>query len=280
MNKRSGIVLLSAACLAVVFFLSTTNIFTPQGEKMKLVWSDEFDHGTMPDTTKWNYDQGDGCPDLCGWGNNEMQYYTTGKSENARIENGKLVIEAHRQPMGSREYTSARLKSKHKGDWTYGRIVVSAKLPKGLGVWPAIWMLPTEWAYGRWPASGEIDIMEHVGYMPDSLFGSIHTAKFNHIAGTQVTKGIYSNTMSSAFHEYGIEWNKEKIDFLFDGKVYQTFKNDNDGPESWPFDKAFHIIINIAVGGNWGGKHGVDVSIWPQQLLVDYVRVYQSASIQ
>lgn len=278
MNKRSGIVLFSTACLAVVFYLSTTNLLTSPAHKMTLVWSDEFDHGTMPDSTKWSYDLGDGCPDLCGWGNNEMQFYTKAKRENARIENGNLIIEAHRQPEGSPEFTSARLKSKLKGDWKYGRILVSAKLPKGLGVWPAIWMLPTEWAYGGWPASGEIDIMENVGYMPDSLFGSIHTTKFNHIAGTQVTKGIYASTMSNTFHEYGIDWNEEKIDFLFDGKVYQTFKNNHDGPESWPFDEAFHIIMNVAVGGNWGGKHGVDVSIWPQQLVVDYVRVYQTVS--
>ena len=275
MKKKSGIILFSVFCALAVFVWSTTNGLSHPENKMKLVWSDEFNEGVAPDPAKWSYDQGDGCPDLCGWGNNELQYYTTDKRENARIENGKIIIEAHQQKMGSREYTSARLKSKLKGDWTYGRVIVSAKLPKGLGVWPAIWMLPTEWAYGSWPASGEIDIMENVGYMPDSLFGSIHTTNFNHVIGTQVTKGIYSNTLNTSFHEYGIEWNEEKIDFLFDGKVYQTFANNHEGPESWPFDKAFHIIMNVAVGGNWGGKHGVDVSIWPQRLVVDYVRVYQ-----
>jgi beta-glucanase (GH16 family) len=275
MNMRSGLILFSLFCLGAVLFWSATNGLPASADKRKLVWSDEFDSGKMPDPAKWSYDLGDGCPDLCGWGNNELQYYTADRKENARIEDGKLIIEAHQEKMGSRDYTSARLKSKMKGDWTYGRMVIRARLPKGTGVWPAIWMLPTDWAYGDWPSSGEIDIMENVGYMPDSLFGSIHTRKFNHVIGTQVTKGIYSSTLSSQFHEYGIDWDKQKIDFLFDGQVYQTFRNNHEGFESWPFDKAFHLLLNLAVGGNWGGKHGVDISIWPQQLVVDYVRVYQ-----
>ena len=276
MNKRSGIVLLSILCAGAIIIWSATAGIGPVSKRMKLVWSDEFDKGSLPDPSRWGYDLGDGCPDLCGWGNNELQYYTADREKNVRIENGKLIIEAHQEKMGSRDYTSTRLKSKLKGDWTYGRIVISAKVPVGTGVWPAIWMLPTDWAYGEWPASGEIDIMEHVGYMPDSLFGSIHTTKFNHIIGTQVTKGVYASDLSTSFHEYGIEWDKQKIDFLFDGNIYQTFRNNHGGPEAWPFDKAFHLIINIAVGGNWGGKHGVDVSIWPQQLVVDYVRVFQN----
>lgn len=275
MYRLAGITLLAIICFTAVMMWSASNIGSAQLKKNKLIWSDEFDKGSMPDTAKWNYDLGDGCPDLCGWGNNELQYYTTNRKENARIENGHLIIEARQEKMGSREYTSARLTSKQKGDWTYGRIIISAKLPKGLGAWPAIWMLPTDWAYGEWPASGEIDIMENVGYMPDSLFGTIHTKKFNGSMGTQVSKGTFSNTLSSAFHEFSIEWDEQKIDFLFEGKVYQTFKNNHEGFEAWPFDKAFHMMMNLTVGGNWGGKHGVDVSIWPQQLLVDYVRVYQ-----
>jgi beta-glucanase (GH16 family) len=275
MKKRSGLVLFSVFCVAAIIFWSAKSVNGTADHKMKLVWSDEFDKGTLPDPAKWGYDIGDGCPENCGWGNNELQYYTSGQKENARIENGMLVIEARQEKMGSREYTSARVKSKTKGDWTYGKIVVSAKIPHGTGVWPAIWMLPTDWAYGGWPESGEIDIMENVGYMPDSIFGSIHTKKFNHVIGTQVTKGVFSNTLSTEFHEYSVEWDKDQIDFLFDGKVFQTFRNLHEGFESWPFDKNFHILLNIAVGGNWGGKHGVDVSIWPQRMEVDYVRVYQ-----
>ena len=275
MNSRSGILFLLLIG-AAAFILWSAMRFNGRGEKKwKLVWSDEFTEGTIPNPAKWVYDLGDGCPENCGWGNNELQYYTADRKENARIENGHLVIEARQEKMGSRDYTSARIKSKLKGDWKYGKMVISAKLPTGLGVWPAIWMLPTHWAYGGWPASGEIDIMENVGYMPDSLFGSIHTKKYNHVMGTQVTKGVYSTTLSKAFHEYSIEWDEEKIDFLFDGKVFQTFTNERTGSETWPFDQPFHLIMNIAVGGNWGGKHGVDVSIWPQQMHIDYVRVYQ-----
>lgn len=273
--KSNPAILLLVFCIGAILFWSASNIMGPPHKKMKLVWSDEFDSGTLPDPAKWGYDLGDGCPDVCGWGNNELEYYTANRKENARIENGKLIIEARQEKMGSRDYTSARLVSKKKGDWIYGKMVISAKLPKGTGVWPAIWMLPTHWEYGGWPSSGEIDIMENVGYSPDTIYGSIHTKKFNHVIGTQVTKGIYSNTLNTAFHEYSVEWDKQKIDFLFDGQVYQTFKNNHEGFESWPFDKAFHIILNVAVGGNWGGKHGVDVSIWPQRMEVDYVRVYQ-----
>lgn len=243
--------------------------------RQRLVWSDEFNYAGLPDTSKWGYDLGDGCPNVCGWGNNELQYYNANRSENARVENGHLVITARKEKAGTKDYTSARMVSRFKGDWTYGRMVIRAKLPKGRGVWPAIWMLPTDWAYGGWPASGEIDIMEFVGYMPDSVFGSLHTQFFNHSIGTQVTKGLYSKTLSSDFHEYSINWDAEKIEFYYDDQLFQTFRNNGQGFGAWPFDKRFHLILNIAVGGNWGGKMGVDPDIWPQEMLVDYVRVYQ-----
>lgn len=268
--------MLIVAGAAVVWV--TTSAINPPGKGMELVWSDEFDRGMLPDSAKWGYDLGDGCPEVCGWGNNELQYYTANRKENARIENGHLILEARLEKMGAKDYTSARLVTKMKGDWLYGKVLVRAKLPKGVGVWPAIWMLPTRWEYGGWPSSGEIDIMEHVGYMPDSIFGSIHTERFNHVIGTQVTKGMMVADVAEAFHEYGIEWDRDKIDFLLDGQVYQTFRNNKEGPGAWPFDKAFHLLLNIAVGGNWGGKHGVDVSIWPQRMIVDYVRVYQARS--
>lgn len=241
---------------------------------LKLVWSDEFDYNGLPDSTRWGYDMGDGCPNVCGWGNNELQYYTRSLN-NARTENGKLIVEARREKMGGKDYSSARLVSKFKGDWTYGRIAIRAKLPKGKGVWPAIWMLPTDWKYGGWPASGEIDIMEFVGYMPDSLFGSIHTKSYNHAIGTQSTKSVYLNDLSTVYHEYAIDWYTNRIDFLLDGKIFHTFKNNGKGPDAWPFDQRFHLILNMAVGGNWGGKMGVDTSIWPQRMEVDYVRVYE-----
>ena len=246
--------------------------------KWKLVWSDEFNYSGLPDSTKWGYDVGDGCPNICGWGNNELQHYSVKRLENSRVENGNLIIEAHREIAGTKEYSSARLVSKNKGDWTYGRIEVRAKLPSGRGVWPAIWMLPTEWAYGGWPLSGEIDIMENVGYLPDSVYGSVHTKRFNHSIGTQVTAGVLSTTLSTGFHNYSIEWDTEEIDFFYDDQKYLTFKNKHEGPDAWPFDRNFHLLLNIAVGGNWGGKMGVDTAVWPQQMMVDHVRIYQQKS--
>lgn len=244
-------------------------------DKYKLVWSDEFDTPGLPDTSKWSYDKAMGCPDNCGWGNDELEYYTEKRLENARVENGNLVIEARKEKMDSASYTSARLVTKNKGDWKYGRIEVKAKLPKGVGIWPAIWMLSTNWEYGGWPESGEIDIMENVGYWADSVFTSVHTESYNHIIKTQKTKGIYLPDLSTAFHVYAIEWTADEIKFFVDDTSYMQFRNEHTGSKVWPFDKAFHLILNIAVGGGWGGKHGVDDTVFPQKMIVDYVRVYQ-----
>lgn len=241
----------------------------------ELVWADEFEYEGLPDSTKWTYDVGDGCPDLCGWGNNELQYYTERRPENARVEGGHLIIEARRETYETRDYSSARLLTREKGDWKYGRFEIRANLPSGLGTWPAIWMLPTDWAYGGWPASGEIDIMEHVGYEPDTVYGTVHTEAFNHTLGTQKGGQIYLPDCEDSFHTYIIEWTPEKIDFFVGETLYHTFQHQGDGFEEWPFNRPFHLILNIAVGGNWGGKEGVAEDIWPQQMLVDYVRVYQ-----
>jgi beta-glucanase (GH16 family) len=240
-----------------------------------LVWSDEFDDAGLPDQDKWAYDVGDGCPSLCGWGNDELQYYTDARSENARVEDGHLTIEARKEPFGSRGYTSARLVTKGKGDWLYGRIEIRAQLPSGVGTWPAIWMLPTETFYGVWPASGEIDIMEHVGFAPDSVFAAVHTAAYNHMQGTQRTGRVAVPDAETAFHVYSVEWTPTRIDFYVDDVRYFAFLKGGSSYEVWPFDRAFHLVLNIAVGGSWGGQQGIDDTIWPQRMLLDYVRVYQ-----
>lgn len=241
----------------------------------KPVWSDEFDNPGAPDSIKWNYDVGNGCPNVCNWGNNEAQYYTR-DSKNVRVENGNLIIEAHKDSLGGKAYTSTRIVSKMKGDWLYGRIEIKAKLPKGKGTWPAIWMLPTDRKYGGWPASGEIDIMEHVGYDPGVIHGTIHTELYNHGKGTQKEGKITVEDCMDTFHVYAIDWSKDTMDFFVDDKHYLTITRDpNEDFKGWPFDQRFHLIMNIAVGGNWGGKEGIDDSIWPQRMEVDYVRVYQ-----
>lgn len=243
-------------------------------EKRSLVWADEFEVAGAPDTSRWGYDLGDGCPDVCGWGNNELQYYTN-RPENVRVEDGKLLIEAHRESFEGKEYTSTRLVSKNKGHWQYGYIEARAKLPQGTGTWPAIWMLPTDWVYGGWPASGEIDIMEHVGFNQNMVYGTVHTKAFNHNIGTHKGDSLALEDVHNSFHLYAIDWSPDKIDFLIDGELYNTFENEGTGYEAWPFDKPFHLLINLAVGGDWGGTKGVDENLWPQRLEVDYIRVYE-----
>lgn len=250
-------------------------ILSCESTERRLVWWDEFESAGSPDETLWNYDMGDACPALCGWGNNELQYYTN-DLKNVRVENGLLIIEAHKDSMNQRAYTSARIVSKHKGDWLYGTIEVKAKLPRGKGTWPAIWMLSTDWNYGGWPASGEIDIMEHVGFDPGIVHGTIHTESYNHMKQTQKEGKIAVPDAQDAFHVYSIQWSADKIDFYVDDERYYTVtRAQEDTFKEWPFDQPFHLIMNIAVGGNWGGMQGVDDSIWPQRMEIDYVRVYQ-----
>jgi beta-glucanase (GH16 family) len=246
-----------------------------QSKYKKLVWADEFNQSGYPDTTKWGYDAGRGCPQNCGWGNNELQYYTVSRKENARIEKGHLIIEAHKESYQSSNYTSARLVTKEKGFWKYGRVEVKAKLPAGVGMWPAIWMLPVHSSYGNWPHSGEIDIVEFVGYIPDSLYATVHTGAYNGMVNTQKGGRTHRSDLHTSFHLFAAEWTEESISFFVDGEKYFSFKNDLNGTAAWPFDQKFYLILNIAVGGNWGGKKGVDNLIFPQRMEVDYVRVYQ-----
>lgn len=237
-------------------------------EQMRLVWYDEFDQAGMPDPERWAYDTGGH-----GWGNNELQYYTMKDPDNAMVKDGKLIITARQEQHGDNPYTSAKLVTRGKKAWQYGRIEVSARLPKGRGTWPAIWMLP-EVEKLNWPRDGEIDIMEHVGFDPGVVHGTVHTEAYNHTKGTQVGKQVQVEDFAGAFHVYAIEWSPEEIVWLLDGQPYHSFRN--EGTEAaWPFDKPFYLILNIAVGGNWGGAQGVDENIWPQQMEVDYVRVYQ-----
>lgn len=240
----------------------------------RLVWSDEFDTPGLPDSTRWGYDYGTGCPHVCGWGNNELQFYTARRKENARVEGGSLIIEAHREEWEGNHYTSARLVSKHKGDWTGGRVEARLKCPIGRGTWPAFWMLPTDWKYGGWPRSGEIDILEHVGCVSDSVYASAHTQAFNHVRHTQSTSGFYLPDAEKNFHVYAVEWRPDRLDYFVDDVKYHTFKNLQKSIDEWPFDQRFHVILNLAVGGNWGGMRGVDETIWPRRMEVDYVRVY------
>jgi beta-glucanase (GH16 family) len=240
------------------------------------VWCDEFDVDGLPNPDNWNYDSGGG-----GWGNRELQFYTKEDLDNAFVEDGILHIKAIQENLGSNDYTSARLISKYKGDWLYGRIKIRAKVPAAKGTWSALWMLPTDWQYGGWPDSGEIDIMEHVGYDDDKVHGTIHTAAYNHNLGTQIGFSKTLQTATTEFHEYEMIWEPNSIELFVDGERFATFGynplfNQNvENTDAWPFDQRFHLIMNVAVGGNWGGAQGITPSEFPDAMEVDYVRVYQ-----
>jgi beta-glucanase (GH16 family) len=241
----------------------------------ELIWSDEFDDSTI-DAAKWEFQIGDGCPNLCGWGNNELQYY---RAENAVVENGLLRITASEQGFGGKQYTSARMRTRTQGDWTYGRFEARIRLPEGQGIWPAFWMLPTDEVYGGWPRSGEIDIMEMVGHEPATVHGTIHFGEpwpNNSFTGNSYT--LSQGKFSDNFHEFAIEWGVGVIHWYVDGTKFSTkTRNDLQG-KPWPFDQRFHFILNIAVGGNWPGNPD-GTTVFPQTMEVDYIRVYRLANI-
>lgn len=232
-------------------------------------WSDEFDYAGLPDPLKWSYDIGGH-----GWGNNELQYYTD-RIENAVVKDGLLKINAIKEKYEGKEYTSTRLISKYKGDLLYGRVEVSAKIPSGRGTWPAIWMLPTDWEYGGWPASGEIDIMEHVGYDLNKIHISTHSEAYYWRIGTQRTATKVIENATTAFHRYRIDWTPYAIRGYIDDVHIFTSVNDGTDYKAWPFDKRFHLLLNIAVGGDWGGQQGIDETIFPATMEVDYVRFFK-----
>lgn len=234
----------------------------------RLVWSDEF-NGSSIDESKWTWEvQGP------GWVNHELQNYTNRRWENSRVENGHLVIEGRRDWYNGHEYSSARLKTQGRASWKYGKVEARIKLPGGWGTWPAFWMMPDNQSRG-WPACGEIDIMEEVGYNQDSIHATTHSQAYNWKSNTQRTAATNVGGVTSDYHTYTLEWYPDRIDMFVDGRKYYTSRNDYTGDDAWPFDKNFHIILNLAIGGDWGGAQGVDPNIWPRQMLVDYVRVYQ-----
>jgi beta-glucanase (GH16 family) len=231
------------------------------------VWQDEFDYSGLPDPAKWNFELGGD-----GWGNNELQEYVR-SLKNAHVDNGVLTITARKKRTEKRNYTSARLTSKGKGDFRYGRFEIRAKLPTGRGTWPALWMLPTGKAYGGWPKSGEIDIMEHVGFDPGRVHITVHTEAYNHRIATQRGRSRMVDDVAR-FHVYRMDWTPASIRGYIDDELLFDFPNEGTGSAAWPFDQPFHLMMNIAVGGDWGGKEGVDSTVFPASMEIDYVRVY------
>lgn len=246
----------------------------PPLEGWSLVWNDEFDDSSI-DQTKWEHE-------VNGWGggNNELQYYTD-RPENSYTENGALVIKAIKETYtgddGTREYTSARLRTLQRGDWLYGRFDVKAKLPFGQGLWPAIWMLPTDWVYGGWAASGEIDIMELLGQEPSRVYGTLHYGgEFPNNTQSGLSYELNGASFSDDYHLFTLEWDTTEIRWYVDNELYQVqnqwFSSSAQYPA--PFNKRFHLLLNVAVGGNWPGNPNLSTQ-FPQYMYVDYVRVYR-----
>jgi beta-glucanase (GH16 family) len=245
------------------------------GEEWVIVWSDEFDGTGLPDTSKWTFDIGD-----WGWGNNELQYYTENRVENARLEGGNLIIEARKNDEGNK-WTSARLTTRGKVAFTYGRIEFRARVPKEKGNWAAGWTLGDSYVDEiSWPYCGEIDILESVGYEMDDATGdgkahaSAHCGAYYFKLGNQPTGIIDVKNMNEAFQTYAVDWGPDGMTASVDGISYFTY-NDTSTPLSWPFDKPQNIILNLAMGGGWGGLQGMDESVTSQKFVLDYVRVYE-----
>jgi beta-glucanase (GH16 family) len=240
-----------------------------------LVWSDEF-NGNALDGTKWSVQTGDGCAiGLCGWGNNELQWY---QPDNVQVSDGILTITARREPAGDRSFTSARIRTLNHGDWRYGRFEIRARLPQGQGLWPAIWMLPSDSLYGRWAASGEIDIVEVVGNEPARAHGTLHYGGV--FPANEYTGDWYqldSGSFADDFHTFALEWEEGEIRWYVDGVHYQTQTDwySTNAPYPAPFDQRFHLVMNVAVGGNWPGSPDLTTP-FPQTLDVDWVRVYSA----
>lgn len=238
----------------------------------KLVWADEF-NGTALLTNDWTWETGDGCPALCGWGNNELEYYTA-PPDNVSFQDGKMIIEARKETMGGKQYTSARLKTQGKRTFKFGRIDIRAILPKTQGIWPAFWLMPQDNVYGTWPKSGELDMMEQIGSQPGKILGTIH---YGPGPGSTYISRNYSlpeGDFNQKFHVFSLEWTEDQIKWILDDHVWSTIGKNDIGNNNWPFNEQFYLIVNLAVGGGLPGNPDAS-TVLPQKLIVDYIRVYQ-----
>jgi len=235
-----------------------------------LVWHDEFAEGPAPSPTRWTYEHGI-------VRNHELQFYTTDRRENARIADGRLIITGRREPWEGAAYTSASLTTKGKFTLTYGKIEICAKIPTGRGTWPALWLLGDEEKTG-WPLCVEIDLMENVGFDPERVHFTVHSGAFNHVQHTQRSRAIVVDQPWAEFHRYGLIWSPQRLEFFFDGEKVFEFVNDGQGVAHWPFDSPHYLILNLALGGAWGGQQGMDDRILPADFSIDYVRIWQQPS--
>ena len=237
-----------------------------------LAWSDEF-NGPGLDDKVWSFEAGDGCPNICGWGNNELEYYTS-RPDNLFIQDGKLIIEAKQETINGKNYTAARIKTQDKKTFRYGRVDIRAKLPVGKGIWPALWMMPQSSVYGTWPKSGEIDIMEAIGSEPSRILSTLHFGPGP--GSTMISKNyiLPTGNFNDEFHVFSMEWKQDQIKLFVDNNLFSTVTRADLGANNYPFNEMFYFIINLAVGGNLPGSPDAS-TYFPQWLIVDYVRVFQ-----
>ena len=236
-------------------------------KKWRMEWNDEFNSGQLPSPTKWGYEEG-------FVRNNEAQYYTKGRPENARLESGKLIIEGRLANWQGHKITSASITTSGTRSFLYGRIEVRAKIPTGKGTWPAIWTLGTNISQVGWPKCGEIDILENVGFDPEKVHANIHVDAYNHTKGTGKGNHLDGVKPWQDFHVYAIEWYRDRIEFFYDDTRYFVYRKEADDEAKWPFDKPQYLILNLAIGGAWGGLQGIDETLFPHRMEVDYVRYY------
>jgi beta-glucanase (GH16 family) len=237
-----------------------------------LAWSDEF-NGDALNIASWAHQNGDGCPNLCGWGNNELEYYTE-RPDNLYFQDGKMIIEAKQENYNGKPYTSSKILTAGKQAFKFGRIDIRAKLPKGKGIWPAFWLLPQHNVYGGWPRSGEIDLMEMVGHEPNKVYGTLHFGPGP--GSTQISRGytLPSGNFNDAFHVFSLEWRQDQLKWYVDGNLFSTVNKADLGANNYPFNEKFYLIFNLAVGGNWPGNPDASTQ-FPQRMIVDYIRLYQ-----
>lgn len=238
-----------------------------------LAWSDDFTMPGRPNPAKWTYEEG-----LVR--NGEAQFYTRDRAENARVEDGHLIITARKEPWQGAGYTSASLTTQGRFALTGGKIEIRAQLPRGRGTWPALWTLgdydaTKGWPEGHWPRCGEIDLVEYVGMEPERFFFTVHTERYNHTKGTQRGHNVHVAEPWKDFHRFGLVWTSERLEWFLDGEPVFAYANDGSGPAAWPFDKPQFLLMNLAIGGGWGGQKGIDDTLFPAVMRVDYVRVWQ-----
>ena len=228
--------------------------------------------GTL-NSSDWSFENGDGCPGNCGWGNNEQEYYTD-RPDNLFFQSGKLIIEAKKENYAGKPFTSSKILTRGKKTFKFGRIDIRAILPKEKGIWPAFWMLPQNNVFGGWPRSGEIDMMEMIGNAPAKTYGTLHFGPGPGSTQLGRTYTLPTGIFNDEFHVFSTIWKQNQIQWLVDGVLYSTYTSADFGSNNYPFNEDFFLIFNMAVGGNFPGNPDA-TSYYPQWLIVDYVRVYQ-----